>query len=48
MSYTAVETLTTISWVKLIDKREFAKAALDGNSETFEVHVAALEVLIVM
>ncbi len=30
-SYTAAEALPTISWVKLIDKREFAKAALDKN-----------------
>ncbi len=43
-SYTTVEALPTTSWVELIDKREFAKAALDGNSETFVVHVAALEI----
>ncbi len=42
--YTAVEALPTTSWVKLIDKREFAKAALDENSKTFVVHVAALKV----
>lgn len=30
--------------MKLIDKYEFAKAALDKNFETFIVHVAALEV----
>ncbi len=42
-SYTAAEALPTTSRVKLIDKREFAKAVLDENSETFVVHVAALE-----
>ena len=29
----------------MIDKHEFARAALDENSETFVVHVAALEAL---
>ncbi len=43
-SYTAAEALPTARWVELIDKHEFAKAALDENSETFVVHVAALEV----
>ena len=38
-SYTTAEALPTTKRVELIDKREFAKAA----SETFEVHVAALE-----
>ncbi len=47
-SYTTAEALPTTSWVKLIDKKEFAKAALDGNSETFVVHVAALELLTAM
>ncbi len=42
-SYTTVDALPTISRVELIDKREFAKAALDENSETFVVHVATLE-----
>ncbi len=43
-SYTATETLSTTSWVELIDKKEFAKAVLDVNSKTFVVHIAALEV----
>ena len=43
-TYTAAEALPTTSRVKLINKREFARAALDENSETFVVHVAALEV----
>ncbi len=41
--YIAAEALPTTSWVELIDKREFARAALDKNSETFVIHVSALE-----
>ncbi len=44
-SYTVTNVLPTTSQVKLIDKREFAKAALDENSETFVVHVATLEAM---
>ena len=29
--------------VELIDKKEFAKTALDEESETFMVHIAALK-----
>ncbi len=43
-SYTTAEALSTTSQVKLIDKREFAKAALDENLETFVVHILALNV----
>ncbi len=43
-SYTTAEALPTTSRVELIDKREFAKAALDENSETFVVHISALDV----
>ncbi len=43
-SYTTAEALSTISRIKLIDKKEFAKAALNENSETFVVHVSALDV----
>ncbi len=42
-SYTFAEALPTASRVELIDKHEFAKAALGENSETFVVHIAALE-----
>ncbi len=42
--YTAAEALPTTSRVKFIDKRKFAKAVLDGNSEIFLIHVDALEV----
>lgn len=31
--------------IKLIDKYEFAKAALDENSENFVIHLVALEIL---
>ncbi len=41
--YTTTEALSTTSRVKLIDKREFVKAALDKNSETFVIHVAKPE-----
>ncbi len=46
--YTAADALPTTSRVELIDKREFAKAALDVNSETFMVHVATIELLTAM
>ncbi len=42
-SYIVAETLSQASRVELIDKPEFAKAALGENSETFIVHIAALE-----
>lgn len=42
-SYNIAEALSTTSQVELIDKREFAKAVLDKNFETFIVHIAALE-----
>ena len=35
--------MPTTSWVELIDRKEFAKAALDENLETFEIHILALE-----
>ena len=41
-SYTTAEALPTTKRVELINKKEFAKAALDENSETFVVHVASL------
>ncbi len=42
--YIAAEALPTTSRVELIDKREFAKVALDENLETFVVQVSALDV----
>ena len=47
-SYTAAEALPTTSRVELIDKKKFAKAALNKNSETFVMHIAGLKVPIVM
>ncbi len=41
--YIAVEALHTTRQVELIDKKEFAKAAMEKNFEIFVVHVAALE-----
>ena len=44
--YIAAKALPTRKQVKLIDKKEFAKTALDEKSETFVVHVAAFEALL--
>ena len=41
-SYTAKEALPTTQRVELIDKKEFAKAALDENIEAFVVYVSFL------
>ena len=41
--YTAVEYLPIIKRIELIDKKEFAKAALNEESKTFVVQIAALE-----
>ena len=38
----AAEALPTTRRVEIIDKREFAAAALNIDDETFVVHVAAL------
>lgn len=37
----AADILPTTNWIKLIEKWEFAKAALDENSKTFVVHLVA-------
>ena len=42
-SSTATEALPTTKRVELINKKEFAKAVLDEEFETFLMHVAALE-----
>ena len=44
-SYTTAKALPTTKRVELINKKEFAKAALDENSETFVVHVASLNLV---
>ena len=41
-TYMAAEALSTTSRVEIIDKREFAVAALNVDNKTFVVHVAAL------
>ena len=41
-TYTAAEALPTTRRVEIINKREFAAAALNADDETFVVHVAAL------
>lgn len=41
-SYTAAEALPTTRRMELIDKKQFAKAALDENVEAFVVHVRSL------
>lgn len=42
--YIITKVLPTTNRVELINKKEFAKAALDKNFETFIIYVAALEV----
>ena len=42
-SYTAAEALPITKQIELIDKKKFAKTALDEEFETFGMHVAALE-----
>lgn len=42
-SYTIAEALPTTKRVELINKKEFVKAALDEELNTFVVHVEALE-----
>ena len=42
-TYTTVKALPTTKRVESINKKEFAKAVLDEESETFVIHIAALE-----
>ena len=42
-SYTTAEALHTTKWVELINKKEFVKTSLNEKSNTFVVHVVALE-----
>lgn len=39
--YTTAETLTTTKQVKIIDRKAFAKAALNKNFEAFVMHVTS-------
>ena len=47
-TYTAAETLPITKRVEIIDKKEFAMAALNINNKTFVVHIAALSKLTTM
>ena len=44
-SYTAAEALSTTKRVKIIDRKEFAKAVLDEHVEAFVVHVTFLSTM---
>ncbi len=46
-SCNAAEALPTTRRAELIDRREFAAAALNADNETFVVHVTALESMVV-
>ena len=46
-SYTITKVLPTTKWVEFINNKDFAKIALDENSETFVIHIVALETLLV-
>ena len=41
-TYMAAEALPTTRRVEIIDKREFAAAALNADDKTFVVHIVAL------
>lgn len=41
-SYIVAKALPTTKQIELIDKKEFAKAVLDENSETFVIYVIIL------
>lgn len=41
-SYTTADVLLTTRRVELINKKEFTKAALDKNSETFVIYIVSL------
>ena len=41
-TYTAAEALLTTRRMEIIDKREFVAAVLNGDNETFLVHITAL------
>lgn len=43
-SYTTTETLPITSWVEIINKKEFAKAVIFNNFETFVVYISILKI----
>ena len=40
-SYITAEALSTIKWIKLIDKKKFAKEALNENVRAFMVYITS-------
>lgn len=42
--YTTAQTLSTTNQVKIIDKKKFARVAIDKNFKTFIVHMSVLQV----
>lgn len=43
--YIAINTLPTTHWVKLINKKKFAKIVLNKNSKIFMLYIAALKAI---
>lgn len=43
----AIQALSSIKRVKLIDRKEFAKAILDENAKTFVIHAVASSALLI-
>ena len=41
-TYTIKEAFLTTCWVKFIDRKEFAKAALDKTLKAFVIHISSL------
>lgn len=46
-SYTIAEVLHTISWMEVINKKEFVNTTLDENSETFAMYIVALKTILI-
>lgn len=44
MSYTAAKAFSITKRVKIINKKEFIKPALDRNSESFVIYITALKI----
>ncbi len=43
--YSTVEALSTINWIKFINKKVFAKAIIDKNLKTFVIYILSLEII---
>lgn len=46
-SYTSTNALSTTKQIELIDKKDFAKVALNEDFKTFVIHVVAMEALLI-